>query len=124
MKATEFTGHTREMRELKPTPWLASEDIMGLGEIEVTIESVNKVLGAEFDMGRKEDVFTVGFTGKKKQLVLNATNRKTLVAMFGADVTAWKGQKVRLTTVKCKMMGKWTNGIRIVNKADDNQSRE
>lgn len=125
MKATEFTGHTAEIRALKPTPWLASEDILGKGPVEVTIETCHKVKDAVFDAGRKEDVFTLSFVGKEKQLVLNATNRKALVNMFGPHVPDWKGKKIKIAAVKVRGIGGvQTYGIRVVNEATDNQSRE
>ena len=118
MKTDEFTGHTAEIRELKPTPWLASEDILERGPVEVTIEACHKVKDAVFDAGRKEDVFTVSFVGKKKQLVLNATNRKTLVTMFGPHVPEWKGKKIKLAAVKVRGIGGvMTYGIRVINQA-------
>lgn len=115
MKATEFAGHSSEMRE--DTPWLSSEDLLDRGDVPAVIEKCHHVLGAEFDGGRKEDVYTLSFVGKKKQLVLNATNRKTLVAMFGANVSKWPGKSIKLQVVRGKWFGKVQNGIRIKNEA-------
>lgn len=66
--------------------------------------------------GRKQPkLFAVKFSGKERQLVLNATNRKTLAGKFGTDTKAWKGQKV-LLYVKDGVRnpaGGTTKGIRI-----------
>ena len=95
MNALPFTGKSPEMK--KPTPWLASEDILDAGDVKVTIEGVFHVKGAVFDDGRTEDVFAISFAGKQKQLILNATNRKTLVNKFETtDVRAWIGKDIAL----------------------------
>lgn len=118
MKSTEFDGRSAEMK--KPTPWLASEDIIGLTPVKCKVKKCWLHKGAEFDGGRKEDVYALEFEGKKKQLVLNSTNRRTMVSMFGVKVTDWAGKEIELITVKCKMMGKTVDGIRIVDRTEAN----
>lgn len=96
METESFAGRSAEMR--KDTPWLASEDLMDLGkEPVVEIAGVFKHKNAVFDDGRKDTVYALAFKGGKKQLVLNATNRKRLVDMFGTTkVDQWIGKKIRL----------------------------
>jgi hypothetical protein len=99
MTSEEFEGFTSEMRE---SPWLASEDILGFSELPVTIESVHKHKDVAFDQGRKKDVvYAIKFAGTTKQLVLNATK----VALF--------------VDTKVKMAGKFVNGIRIKDAKDN-----
>ena len=62
--------------------WLASEDFIGLGEVEFEIAAVYQNSGETMQDGKKKDFFSVGFTKTPKQLVLNATNRKTLSGAF------------------------------------------
>jgi hypothetical protein len=115
-KSDVFEGRSSEMK--KDTPWLAAEDIIGLGDITVEIVACHRHKDVEFDAGRKEDcVYSVEFKAKKKHLVLNSTNRKTLVALFGVDVKKWAGQTVRLyVDPSVRMMGKTVPGIRIRSK--------
>lgn len=95
MNSEEFQGRSSEMR-IKNI-WLASEDIMDAGDVEVEIEKVFLHKGADFEGGRKQDVFALKFKGKQKQMILNATNRKRLVAIFGTTKTSdWIGKKVML----------------------------
>lgn len=112
-EATTYEGRTAAMRT---SPWLASEDLDGLGEVEVTIEAVYLHKDAVMQDGRKQPkLYAVKFLNKERQLVLNATNRKTLVGHFGSDTKAWKGQKVALY-VKDGVRnpaGGTTKGIRI-----------
>lgn len=111
--SSEFNGHVSELK--KPSPWLASEDIVGRGDIKVVIEAVYKHENVEFEQGRKEKkVFTIKYKGKEKQHIINATNRSVLRSRFGPDVQKWKGQEVTLyVDENVKMMGKTVCGIRI-----------
>lgn len=111
MKSSEFTGRSSVMRA--ETPWLASEDILELGDVEVVIKACYFHKQAEFEDGRKEDVYALAFEGKKKQLVLNATNRRRLVSLYGVEASRWKGKKITLHVVKLKAWGEECYGIRI-----------
>lgn len=117
MKSEPFEGKSPEMK--KPTPWLASEDILDAGDVEVTIEGVFKHKDAKFDDGRTETVFSISFAGKAKQLILNATNRRTLVQKFETtDVRKWMGQKITLFVAHGVRKpggakGETTTGIRV-----------
>jgi hypothetical protein len=118
MTSNRFEGSTSEMRKnVKPTPWLASEDILSYVPLTVTIESCFFERGATFDAGRKEDVYTISFKGAKKKLVLNATNRKKLVSMFGTNVKEWFGKAVVLEVHQVRGVGGgMVNGIRITGE--------
>jgi hypothetical protein len=112
MKTTEYTGPSAAIKG--DCPWLASEDILGKGDIVVTIEACHAVQDAEFEGGRKEDLYTLSFVGAKKQLILNSTNRKTLVSLYGTNVGKWKGQPITLYVeegIRC--FGEIRNGLRI-----------
>jgi len=118
MESTSFEGRSAEMR--KPTPWLSSEDLMDLpGDVEVVIEAVYAHRGAIFDDGRKEDVYSLKFAGKQKQLILNATNRRRLIELFGTTkVKEWIGKKITLYVESGirkpgGIRGETTTGIRI-----------
>lgn len=116
-ESTTFEGRTAAMRV---SPWLASEDLDGLGEVEVTIENVFQHKDAVMQDGRKcSRMHAIKFirnniTGDR-QLIINATNRKTLAGKFGTDCRAWRGQKILLFVkdgVRCPSGGT-TKGIRI-----------
>ena len=112
MRITEHTGNSAAIKG--DCPWLASEDILEAGDVVVTIEACYAVEGAEFEGGRKEDVYTLGFMGKKKQLVLNSVNRKTLVKLYGTNVSEWKGRQITLWVDRnVRAFGEIRNGIRI-----------
>ena len=108
-----FEGHSSEMK--KNSPWLASEDLLGKDPVEVVIKSVHRHRDVEFEAGRTEQVvYSLEFEKASKQLVLNSTNRKTLVAKFGANVKDWSGKKITLyVDTNVRMMGKKVCGVRI-----------
>ena len=101
---------------LRTSPWLASEDLVGLGEVEAVIEDVLVYDEVMFDGGRKEkNVPTLKFRDKQKQLVLRTScNRKALVAAFGANTRNWREKTVKLFhDPSVKFGGKQVGGIRI-----------
>lgn len=112
-KSEVFEGHSSEMK--KDSPWLASEDLLGKGDVEVTIKACHRHKDVPFDGGRREPtVYSLEFVGKKKQMVLNTTNRKTLVEKFGANVKEWTGKKITLwVDTEVPMKGKLVSGLRI-----------
>jgi hypothetical protein len=112
--ATEFTGRTAEMRV--DTPWLAAEDLLGIpgNEAKVTISGVFEHSNVEFAEGRKKaKAFAVAFSGKQKQLVLNTTNRKALVSLYGPNVIEWKNKPCTLFVSEAKLKGQVVPCIRI-----------
>lgn len=117
MEAKTFTGLSGALRT---SPWLASEDLIGLGEVPAEIEDVLLYDEVCFDGGRKEkNVPTLKFKDKTKQMVLRTSvNRKTLVRMFGADTRQWRGKVVKLYhDPAVKFGGKLVGGLRIKEEA-------
>lgn len=85
--------------EMKDSDWLSVEDMQASGRehIDMTIERVLEHQNVEFEMGRKKArCFSIAFKGAGKQLLINATNRKRLVRMFGGNTKDWLGKRVRL----------------------------
>lgn len=94
MKSEPFTGTVSAM---KTSVWLASEDLLGLPDAKVTIAGVHKHEDVPMDGGRKEPkLFAISFEGREKQMILNATNRKTLSGAFGASTKNWIGKQILL----------------------------
>ena len=89
-----YTGPSGGLK--KDSQWLASEDI-GTREVTVTIEHAEIYNDVAFDAGRREaKVSALKFVGKDKRMILNATNRKTLVRLYGMDTAQWQGKQVTL----------------------------
>ena len=117
MEGKSFNGLSGALRT---SPWLASEDLIGLGEVTAEIEDVLIYDEVMFDGGRKEkNVPTLKFKDKQKQMVLRTSvNRKALVRMFGANTQNWRGKQIKLFhDPAVKFGGKFVGGLRIKEEA-------
>jgi hypothetical protein len=94
MSEQEFTGKVSQMK--KENKFLASEDFIGLGEIELIVSGIYAHDNEVMQDGKKKSFYSVGFNDKPKRMVLNATNRKTLAMAYGADTKNWIGKAVIL----------------------------
>ncbi len=117
MESKSFNGLSGALRT---SPWLASEDLVGLGDVECEIEDVLIYDEVAFDRGRSEkNVPTLKFKNKQKQMVLRTSaNRKALVRLFGSDTKNWRGKLIKVyhdPTVR--FGGKVVGGLRIRDEA-------
>lgn len=121
LKQEPFDGRAGEMRD---SPWLASEDLEGLESIDLIVKDVFRTKDVEFEGGRsKEEVFSLQFSNAKRQLVLNGTNRKMMIKLFGADVKNWKGQTVNVYVAHNIKVGRDVkNGLRLRASAKQSQA--
>jgi hypothetical protein len=119
MSEKQFTGKVSQMKQA--SKFLASEDFLGLGEIEVTITGIYEHADEVMQDGKKKSFYSIGFNDKPKRMVLNATNRKTLAAAFGADTVNWTGKKVHIYVkdgIRNPAGGETVCGLRIKAKPD------
>lgn len=98
MDLPEPTAYKGVHRIASDSPWLAADDLPDDKDTIVTIEAVNLRRDVTMDAGRKKDVaLSLRFVGKKRELMLNATNRKTLTLLSGsAKCEAWYGMTIAL----------------------------
>lgn len=81
----------------RDSPWLTNEDLPHDREVTVQIESVRVRRNLEMQGGREKKVaLSLKFAGKDRELMLNATNRKVLAALFGGNTGDWFGKRVVL----------------------------
>ena len=119
MSEKQFTGKVSQMKS--SSKFLASEDFIGLGEVELTITGIYEHADEVMQDGKKKSFFSIGFNDKPKRMVLNATNRKTLAACFGADTKNWIGKKVNLFVkdgIRNPAGGETVCGLRLKAKPD------
>ena len=92
---TEYRGPSGIARD---STWLTNEDLPHASDTVVTIEGVYLRRELTMQGGRpKKNALSLKFTGKARELLLNATNRKTLAMLFGTnDTSAWFGKRVAL----------------------------
>ena len=98
MDLPEPTAYKGVHRIASDSPWLAADDLPSDKDTIVTIEAVHLRRDVTMDAGRKKDVaLSLRFVGKKRELMLNATNRNTLSMLSGSNkCEAWFGMTVAL----------------------------
>lgn len=97
--------------DLCPPPHLEAADLNGK-DVVLTIKSVDFALvGAE--QKRKGVVF---FEEVTRGLVVNRTNTKRIVAMYGSETDEWVGKKITLYESEASMNGQTVPCIRVREK--------
>ena len=86
--------------------YLKAEELAGK-TVRVIISDVEDV---EFDKGLKP---VLSFEGKKKHLVVNATNFDILCAGIGNNTNDWVGHAITLRGEKTSFRGKLVDSIRV-----------
>ena len=95
-----------KVSEMFPSKWLAAAEIEGK-----VYRLVISAYGVEnYDDGSK---MTINFQGAQKGMVLNATNRSTLVWLFGDEADAWIGKEIELFTEPVTFKGKVSAGLKV-----------
>ncbi len=95
-----------KVSEMFPTKWLSAAEVGGK-VFKLVISSYGK---ETYDDG---DKMTINFQGAQKGMVLNHTNRGTLVWLFGDEADAWIGQTVELFTEPVNFKGKISAGLKL-----------
>lgn len=102
-----------------PTHWKSLTDrdyifAFDLNGKDVTV-TITKVVQGELTSsgGRKTKKPVVYFEGKAKGLALNATNARTIAAMYGNYVEQWIGKSITLYPTTTQMGGETVEAIRI-----------
>jgi hypothetical protein len=119
MSDKPYTGTVTGMKTA--SKFLASEDLIGAGEVQLTISGVFEHHDETMQDGRKKDLFSIAFGKVPKRMVLNATNRRTLAMAFGKDVKNWEGKTVGVYVqdgIRNPAGGETVTGLRIKAKAD------
>lgn len=96
--------------------FLSSLDLIGAGEVTLTVDRVEHLDLIEYANGNTEkDVNLIYFTETNKPLSLNATNIKAIISILGTNkVAEWKGKQIKLAAKKVKAFGKMQDAVRVV----------
>jgi len=78
-----------DMEKAIPSPWFSAQDFDGVGK-EFTI---GQVMMQQVQAQFKPVMF---FHGQEKALIINGSNNKILMALFGKESNAWTGNKIVL----------------------------
>ncbi len=95
-----------KVSDMFPSKWLTAAEVEGQVH-QLVISAYGK---ESYDEG---DKMTLSFQGAKKGMVLNHTNRGTLVWLFGDEADNWIGQTVELFTEPVNFKGKISAGLKL-----------
>lgn len=110
----EYDGPSGISRE---STWLTHEDLFEGRDSTVTVEKVLRYPKLSFEKGReKNNAIGLQFKETKRVLLVNATNRKLMNAMYGTLTKGWKGQKVTLFVTETEAYGETVKCVRIRKK--------
>lgn len=111
---TSLTGSAKA--QLFDSPWLSGDDLGGK-TVVATIEGVHQ-RSISWKQGEAPEVSkSIKFVGKKKELKLNATTAKDVIAVLGDDIDGWLGQRVALSPVMTRMPNGSTKNAVFVSAA-------
>ena len=106
------TVEVKTASELCPAPHLEASDLAGQDRV-VTIRSWEfHEVGQE-----KERRGVLMFEEVSRGLVVNRTNLKRLIALYGNDLSDWKGKQVTLYPTETEYQGRTVPCIRVREKA-------
>jgi len=100
--------------------YLSSLDLVGSGQVELTIDRVEFHEELTFNNGqKKEKVYLMYFKGTDKPLDLNVTNISSIAYIHNSNKPSdWAGKKVKLEVKRVQKpggkRGEKTNGVRVV----------
>ncbi len=102
------------INEAFPSDYLKASDLNGK-DVSVTIQSADLI---EFGKGREaEEKLLLTFAGKKKGLICNKTNAKTIAKLYGDDTDGWVGKPITIGPREVEFQGDQVWAIRVSLRA-------
>ena len=102
-------------RKLFDERFVGSWDLPTDKPVTVKIAKVGQDTVFDPKENTKETVPVLFFVGKKKSMVLNKTNAKTIARLHGDDTDGWVGKQIALTVENVKAFGEVWPAIRVAN---------
>jgi len=102
-----------DYRTLYDKPYLASHDLPEGGrDVTVTIERVEgtEIVG---EGGKKDRKPVLYFVGKKKGMVCNITNGRTIAKMYGKAIEGWVGKSIAIYAGTTKKGGEMVDSLMV-----------
>ena len=93
-----------------PSRFLAADDLQGKA-VQVTIQDAGiEAIGQGADMDHK---IVLTFAGKKKQMVCNKTNARTIAELYGDDTDQWLGKPIIIAPREVEFQGNMVWALRV-----------
>ena len=100
-----------------PRKWLSGDDLPH--DVGVTIERVVMEELRNPKTHKPERKPAAYFVGKKRGLILNVTNWRTLARLYGDESDGWRGRRVLLGPEEVEVRGERVRAIRVKGAAPD-----
>jgi hypothetical protein len=100
-----------------PRKWLSGDDLPH--DVGVTIERVVLEELRNPKTHKPERKPVAYFVGKKRGLILNVTNWKTLARLYGDESDRWRGRRVLLGPEEVEVRGERVRAVRVKGAALD-----
>jgi len=112
-KGEEITGNITKQMDRR---FLSSMDLIGAGDVTLTIARVEHLDNIEYQNGSKDtNVNLLYFKETERPLALNVTNIRAIISILGTNqVKDWVGKPIKLTVKKVQSFGKTTDAIRVI----------
>jgi hypothetical protein len=116
-----FMKQLNDTDEIKrSTPYIGYLDLMGKGNVKVTIEDVFDIGGDKLDGGRKADpqTYAISFKGiPQRKLIVKGNKMKHLMRCFGKKKSGWVGKEIEIYGDPDESFGGVvTGGVKIVGQ--------
>jgi hypothetical protein len=99
--------------DMFPSKYLKASDAET--DLTLTVSRLAKETMKNRD-GQDEEKYVIFFAEQEKGMVLNKTNKNTLVDLYGEETDDWIGKKVILTAVDVDAFGETQAALRISHK--------
>lgn len=93
-------------------PYIEGDFLVGLKDVVLTMKFVSSEMLPTHN-GKSEEKFVLYFEETDKGLVLNKTNCKTIVSLYGKLTEDWSGKQIALYGEKVNAFGDIHNATRI-----------
>lgn len=101
-----------DYRGMFQSDYLGAWDLPAGKDVVVTIAAIS-VEQLTNSRGKKEQKPVLTFDGKKKGVVMNKTNCKTIAALYGNDTAQWIGKRIALYATQTQFGNDTVDCIRV-----------
>ncbi len=104
-------------------PYIEGDFLVGRADVVLTIASI-QIEEMPDHKGRLIEKVTISFAETAKRLVLNKTNCKVLIRLYGKETDDWQGKRIAVYSEKVKAFGQEHNAVRIRDGIPERNGRK
>lgn len=93
-------------------PYIEGDSLVGKPTVLTLADAMVEEIAVPAQ-GKTMPKITLTFTETDKRLILNKTNARTIIKLYGPETDVWKGKPIELYTEPVKAFGATTNAVRV-----------